>query len=367
MRRSLARRAGILLALAFLARPLRAQERALVQGLLDVEGWSTDSASALLARNAGRPAGLARLCVWSAVEPVDGFVLYVQGEVEGGSAAEERIEASLEQAGIRYTRSRALVVDAGIISPIVGMFASRHLSTRNPLVGEPDGYSVVYPAGLRVSGKTDVADYRIGVVSLPVSNDRYMPHPSPRPRVAAGGGITPYTGVRIGVSGTVGPYMSKDIEPGALAGRRWSSYEQRVAATDIELSAGYVELRGELAHSWHEVPGHPRMLHGSTWYGEGTYAVTPRLFSALRVESNAYPYLKPVGTRWPASTVKVADAELGLGLRLGAASTLKLSYRRDRWQAAPTARLPFPDGHALAIQLSSGFDVLDAIERARTR
>lgn len=367
MRRSITGRAGLLLALACLARPARAQERALVQGVLDLEGWSTDSRSALLARNDGRPAGLARLCVWSAVEPVNGFVVYAQGEVVGGSAAEDGVELSLEQAGIRYTRSRALVVDAGIISPIVGMFASRHLSTRNPLIGEPDAYGVVYPTGVRVGGKTDLADYRIGIVSLPVSNERYMPYPSRRPRVAAGGGITPYTGVRVGVSGTIGPYLSESIDPRALAGRRWSSYEQRVAAADVELSAGYVDLRGELAHAWHEVPGHARMVHGAAWYGEGTYAMTPRLFSSLRVEANAYPYLKPIGTLWPASTVKVADAEVGVGYRLAATQTLKLTYRRDRWDVARTARVALPDGHALAIQLSSGFDVLDAIERARTR
>lgn len=349
------------------ARPALAQGRVLVQGILDVEGWSTDSASALLARNDGRPAVLGRLCMWTAVEPLRGLVLYAQGEVEGGSATEESIELSMEQAGVRYTRSRALVLDAGMISPIVGMYANRHLSTRNPLIGEPDGYVVSYPYGARMSGRTDLVDYRIGVVSLPMYNERYMPKPTAAPRIAAGGGITPYPGVRLGVSGTEGPYLDEDLPASVLAGREWRSYRQRVLASDVELSAGYVDLRGELAHAWYDVPGRATAVHGASWYGEASYAITPRLYAALRAERNSYPYLKPTGSFWPAAEARVLNGEAGIGWRLGASQTLKLSYRRDRWSGPATARVALPDGHAVAVQLSSGFDLLAALDRARTR
>lgn len=358
--------AGAMLAL-MAPRVARAQERILVQGILDVEGWSTDSASRLLARNDGRTSGLARLCVWTAFEPVSGLVAYLQAEVEGGSALEEGTDVGIEQAGLRYTRSRALVVDAGMISPIVGMYANRHLSTRNPLIGDPDGYVVAYPLGVRVSGKTETMDYRIGVVSLPVYNDRYMPVPSAAPRVAAGGGLTPYPGVRVGVSGTIGPWLDDAIPAAALDGRSWRAYEQRIVAADAEWSVGYLELRGELAHAWHDVPGHARMLHGLSWYGEGSYAFTPRLFSALRVERNDYPYLKPIGTRWPGRTIRVDNAEVGVGFRVAAGQALKVTYRRDRWGAAAAGGPLFPDGHAVAVQLSTAFDLLDILAGARGR
>lgn len=361
-----ARRALIAAALLLVAAPVGAQERLLVQGVLDVEGWSTDASSRLLARNDGRAAALGRLCVWSALEPVTGLVLYVQGEVEGGSAAEERVELSLEQAGVRWTRSRALVLDAGMISPIVGMYANRHLSTRNPLVGEPDGYSVQYPLGARVSGKTAWADYRVGVISIAPYNERYMPKATPSPHVAAGLGVTPYPGLRLGVSGASGSWMDRNLGP-ALQGRPWRSYRERVLGADAQISAGYLELRGEGSRAWYDVPGHATIVAGSAWYGEAAYAWTPRLFTALRVERNDYPFLKPFGTVWPARLVRVDDAEVGLGWRLGATRTLKASYRRDRWKAASTSAVAFPDGHAIAVQLSSGFDVLDALARVRTR
>lgn len=359
------RRTLVLAALLLAVRPLAAQ-RVMVQGVLDLEGWSTDSGSRLLTRNDGRAAALGRLCVWGAVEPIAGFVVYAQAEAEGGSAAEESMELSLEQAGIRWTRSRAFVVDAGMISPIVGMYANRHLSTRNPLVSDPDGYTVQYPLGARVSGKTALADYRVGVVSLPMYNERYMPEATPSPHLAAGGGLTPYPGLRIGVSGTMGSYMDRDLGA-ALGGRSWRSYRQRVAAADVEMSAGYLELRAEGSRAWYDVPGHARMVAGSAWYGEAVYAWAPRLFTALRVERNDYPYLQPFGTFWPARLARVDDAEVGAGFRLGASQTLKLSYRRDRWHVAPVPGVTFPDGHAIAVQLSTGFDVMDALTRLRTR
>ncbi|HEX8851010.1 MAG TPA: hypothetical protein VF761_15875 [Gemmatimonadaceae bacterium] len=359
--------AGAMLAAALMLAPApaRAQERVLVQGVLDLEGWSTDSGSRLLAKHEGRSAALARLCVWSAIEPVSGLVLYLQAEGEGGSAADEA-SVGIEQAGVRWTQSRAFVVDAGMIAPIVGMYPNRHLSTRNPLVGSPDAYAVEYPLGVRISGKTTKADYRVGLVSLPVSNERYMPSPTAAPHVAAGLGLTPAPWIRVGLSGETGPYMNRELGA-ALAGRPWESYRQRVGAADLSLSAGYLELRAEGSRSWYDVPGHTRMLTGSAWYGEGVYTWTPRLYTAIRVERNDYPFLKPFGTVWPARMARVDDAELGVGYRVGASQTLKVTYRRDRWKVSPATPVAFPDGHAVAVQLSAGFDLLDALARTRGR
>ena len=47
-----------------------AQSPALLQGIVDGEGWSTNASSNLLTRNAGRPSGLARVQLWGAFEPV---------------------------------------------------------------------------------------------------------------------------------------------------------------------------------------------------------------------------------------------------------------------------------------------------------
>ena len=343
-----------------------AQGASSLQAAIDIEGWSTDSASALLARNKGRPSGLGRLRLWGATEPWTGLVGYVQAEAVGGSAIGEN-EVELEQAGIRYTRSRALVLDAGIIPHIVGAFASRRASTRNPLIGEPDGYAVTYPVGARLAGKMAYGDYRIGVVSLPVYNERYMPKPTASARLAVGGGLTPVAGVRIGISATQGPWLRDDMSAATLHGRSWKSYEQRVLGFDAELSRGYADFHGELAHAWHEVPGRPRLVHGSAWYAELAYAVTPRIFAAARAEENDYPYLRPFGAFWSANDVRVSNGEVGMGYRFAAQQTLKVTYRRDHWELAPTPGVLLPDGHSLAVQLTTAFDVLSMVDRIRAR
>ncbi len=43
----------------------------------------------------------------------------------------------------------------------VGTFAARRFSTRNPLIGEPDGYPIEYPVGVELSGSGARFDYRV--------------------------------------------------------------------------------------------------------------------------------------------------------------------------------------------------------------
>lgn len=366
-RRTTCRVAGFLALLLGVATGAAAQGGATLQGVVDIEGWSTDSGSALLSRNHGQPAVLGRLRLAGAIEPWRGIVAYAQAEAIAGPATPEGSEVELEQAGVRFTRSRALVFDAGVIPHLVGAFTSRRSSTRNPLIGEPDGYPALYPVGARLAGRMTYGDYRIGVLSLPVFNERYMPEPTPAAHVAIGGGITPTAGVRLGAAATRGPWLSDEMDAATLRGRSWRSYEQRVLAFDAQLSRGYADFHGELAHAWHEVPGKARMVHGATWYAELAYAFTPRVFSAVRLEENDYPYLRPFGAAWSANDVRVSDGEIGVGYRIGAEQALKVAYRRDHWHIAPTPGVLLPDGHAVAVQLTSAFDVLAAVGRLRAR
>jgi hypothetical protein len=153
--------------------PAHAQGGVLAQGIADVEGWSTDKGSTLLTRNNGYPGTVFRVQAWSAVEPWRGLFVFAQGQVEGGDAqgfAEHYTNADLEQAGVRLARNRRLVVNVGKMFHPVAAFAPRSFSTRNPLIGAPDSYSPVYPIGAMVSGEVARLDYRVAVVSLPLTH-----------------------------------------------------------------------------------------------------------------------------------------------------------------------------------------------------
>lgn len=349
--------------------PLAAQGGVQLQGIADGEFWATDTSSRPLTRNNGQPGGVGRLTMWSAVEPWSGVFLYAEGYAEGGNARDESgdFEAELDQLGLRYVASDAVVVDAGKMPSVVGDFASRRFSTRNPLIGEPDGYPLEYPVGLEVSGVMRGFDYRVAAVSLPVSHEDYVPDPTPTPRPALGVGYTPIVGLRIGASGTWGPYLNDSFTPAQLGGFGWQHYDERVGAEDLEYAVGLLDVHAEAAQSSYDVPSRASAITGNTWYADAKYSLTPRVFVAARVESEDYPFIAPSGaTGWVSSTTDFHDTELGAGYRVTASTLLKASYRFDAWHITPAnaAFLP-PGGHAFAVQLSQSFDVMNWIDRAR--
>jgi hypothetical protein len=292
--------------------------------------------------------------------------VYAAGTLEGGNArTEPGTEWYTDIVGVRYIWSEALVVDGGRMSHPVGSFASRRYSTRNPLIGVPDGYPVEYPLGVQLSGAYGRVDYRAAVVSMPVYHENYVPEPTATARPAVGGGITLATGVRVGASATWGPYLNCDLTQSLLAGRSWRSYQQRVGGVDAQISRGYLEFRGEVAAAQYEVPADgasaATIVHGLTYYGEAKYTLAPRLFVAARVERNDYAYIQPISdTTWVASPTNMYNGEVGAGYRLNAQTLLKASVRADRWQVPRAMRAFLPDGAAFALQVSRAFDVLDA-------
>jgi len=297
------------------------------------------------------------------------LVFYAQELAEAGPARDEaaRLEIYSNQFGVRYAASRALVFDAGRLTPIIGTFASRRFSTRNPLIGLPDGYSLDYPLGVEMFGETRHFDYRAAIVSLPADHAGYVPAPTPRLRPAVGGGVTPFVGLRIGGSFTVGPYLNRDLTATQTGGRPWTDFQQRVVALDATFSRGYLETHAEFARGNYDVPGRDHGITGYTYYGEAKYTLSPRFFVAARGERNRYPYISSTATpSWIAALTDFVDGEVGAGYRLAASTLLKASVRGDRWSVragAPGFR--GQGGHAIAMQLSQAFDVMDWLRPSR--
>jgi hypothetical protein len=135
---------------------------------------------------------------------------------------------------------------------------------------------------------------------------------------------------------------------------------------ELEFSRGHFELNGDSAWSSYAVPTHGRLSRGQAWFLEPKYTWTPRLFTALRVEKNDYPYIEPVdSTLWIAQNVTFYDVEAGVGWRFTPDLILKASYRKDRWDVSEGAKPYFPDGYSWGLQLSYGFDVRSWFERQR--
>lgn len=363
------RLASTLCALIFIASvPVaHAQNGVLLQGIADGELWSTDTGSNLLTRNDGKPGVLGRLDLWGAVELMPNLVAYSQGEAIAGPAYPEDREASIEQAGLRYSPSGRFVIDAGKITHPMGAFSSRRFSTRNPLIGAPDGYTSQYPWGAEVFGSGKIVDYRAAIVSLPLVHEGYVPEPGTSLRPVVGMGITPYVGFRIGASATWGSYLNDEFSPALLAGKSWKSYHERLFGADVQFSHDYFELRSEWTYSSYDVPKRADAISGNDIYIEAKQAVGPRLYFAARVERNRYPFVGtftiPAGTFWTSSRTDFDNGEVGAGYRVTASTLVKFSYRADKWQRTPQNRdFVGPGGHAIGVQVSQSFDVLSLLD-----
>jgi hypothetical protein len=355
--------AAILLLMSSAVR-LHAQGSLLLEGIFDGEFWSTTAKSNLLTRNAGEPTGLGRVQLWGAAEPLTGLVFYGQGEVEWGRphGGVEVNELYAKQYGVRYTLSPLFVLDAGRLTPVVGTFAARHFSTRNPLIGQPDGYSIEYPLGVELFGEGTHFDYRIAAVTRPTSHWGYQPAPTQRLRPAAGVGFTPVVGLRFGGSFTVGPYLNDNVSPTVLNGKTWDAYHQKVLAVDASFARGYLETHAEASRGTYDLPS--GTITGFTYYGEGKYTLTPRFFVAARLERNKYPFIRPNSPAWTSRLTDFVDGEVGGGYRLTTSTLLKASIRSDRWWVREDAPGYLGDGgNAFAIQVSQAFDVLEWFRR----
>jgi hypothetical protein len=341
----------------------------MLQGVLDIEAWKTDTMSTLLRRNGGDPAGLFRLRMWGAVEPVRGLFVFANGLAEGGNGRRfdgPGTSVMLEQGGVRFARYTSGVIDAGRMLHPIGAFGSRVMSTRNPLIGIPDGYMPVYPVGVMVSGERGKVDYRIAAVSLPPTHRDYVPDPDVYVRPVASIGITPIVGLRAAFGFTSGPYLNRDLTNSQLNGAEWTSYRQRVFASDFQYGFGHFDLRAEFVTGNFEVPYAGR-VDGQAGYGEARATLTPRVFVAVRAEFNRYPFIRPTSqTTWLARRTELRAVEIGGGYRFGANTVLKLTASADDWVVTPdNAGFIRSGGNAVAVQLSREFDVMTWASRLR--
>ena len=355
-----------LLACVCCSLPAQAQGGFLWQGIGDIELFKTDSASFLLARGNGRPSALLRFDTWAAVEPIANLVAYAELYGQGGGARQgsESGGVFFKQVALRYSPSDAMVIEGGRIPQLVGAFSSRVLSFRNPLIGVPDGYSASYPYGARVDGSNGTFDYRAGVVWLALFREGYTPEPGQSPRPAVGLGITPFTGLRFGVSSMYGPYLNPALTTSQLHGADWKSYKQGIYAADVQASRGYFEGNAEVVRSTYDVPGYAKTSNGLAYYIDAKYTFAPRFYMATRFERNDYPFISPVTpTFWVANNVAFSDVEVGGGFRATATTLLKLTVRADRWSPNANPFAPHDNGYSVAFQWSQFVDFMDLATR----
>ena len=150
-------------------------------------------------------------------------------------------------------------------------------------------------------------------------------NPTLRPTVVVGGGVTPQTGLRLGVAYATGPYaLGSEVTRAPLTDRRL-----HMLAFEGEYAFGYTKLTGEFIRD--TVTTAMGEARATEWFVQGVHTLTPRLFVAARHEgANAPPSL--VGIASP--TLRVSEATVGV--RLSESFTLRtaVAWRKMYFSSA---------------------------------
>jgi hypothetical protein len=249
----------------------------------------------------------------------------------------------LYQAGIRYERpSRggrlATRFDLGYnVSPIgLGVLDTR--PSLNPTIGAHISYltpmpafdltvprvsviSATYPLGGQATVSSAHWDARAAVLNSTPTRIYAVGRPgSPRqaPAFAAGAGITPIAGLRVGASFARGHYATMQ----EVTGLRPVERSVLIAGAEGEYAIRYTKISGEFLRSRFERFAGQAVAY--EWFVQGTQTIAPRWFVAARHEGTQAPPLVTATTIGRATRMTIAEATVGF--RVTTDVTLRASY-----------------------------------------
>jgi hypothetical protein len=253
-------------------------------------------------------------------------------------------DKELYQAGLRYERRGEIAtrVDVGyILSPIgLGLFDVRpglnptiapHLSYLTPMpVFDPTGprvsaVSSTYPLGAQLTVSSGLWDARTAVVnSAPVRHYAVGAATNPRqtPVLVAGAGVTPTTGLRIGISFARGFYAT----PEEILVRVSRGRSITMAGGEGEWAFGGTKLSAEVLRTAFDALGTTALAY--EWFVQGQQTLSPRWFVAARREGTSAPPL--INGIVVGSRAELGVFEVTAGFRVNRDITLRSSYYTRR-------------------------------------
>jgi hypothetical protein len=249
-------------------------------------------------------------------------------------------------AAIRYGRQGtvALRVDAGLITPPVGLANLTLRPHENPTISQPSSLfsslpaveyrgprttlmGAAYPFGAQVTVSGLRWDARAAVIDTSPLRPREVFAETNPPRfanVVIGGGITPVVGVRAGASATRGKWRRASELPLGTADR-----SATLVTVEVELAFRYTELSAEWVRDALETEQGTQVASG--WFVQGQQTLTPRWFAAGRVERISTLAALPEGF----AERRLSGVEATLGYRLTPEITVRIGHRARRGFGRP--------------------------------
>lgn len=227
--------------------------------------------------------------------------------------------------------------------------------------GQPGGGLGLTPVtlyglpGVQADVSSHKFDGRIQVTSGSPSNPLSLSHAAQYAQWVLGVGYTIRQGLRVGVSGFRGPYLSPDIAPLLPVGTSVRTFPASGLGLEVQWARGHWNVSGEWQRFQYDLPRFTQAPSVISTYGEAKRILTPRLYVAGRAG-----WLKPGGAAdtTGASTnqfsASIASYELGGGLWLNRHQLLKASYEWLRIE-----NLPGTKTNVLGVQFVTTFHAID--------
>lgn len=371
------------------ARPAAAAPEASVHGLLDFAIAPSDTAVELNRLNTGGTAfDPYRLRLF--VDGAASNVVSVNAQILASDAAGIAIYGAY--ATISPWPERDLHFQAGKIPWAIGTFGPRTYSDENPVMGSPliyqyhtslqedhaaanadevlagagtgqfgvgyggVGLPIVYDAcwdaGVAFIGATRPFEYSAAVTNGTPSKAQAGRDDNDGRSIMGRAGLTPHPSVRIGASGSIGPYVADDVEPALPPGSVPEDYFQTLAMVDVEWLFSRVELRAEgVVNTW-ETP-YVGDLTVRGYYVEGRYAFPIGLYLAARWDELRFSEITDAAGFTRPWDDDVRRFEGGVGFRIERRVLAKAVYQMTRLAGYGTQSADHYD--MLAAQLSVRF------------
>jgi hypothetical protein len=261
-------------------------------------------------------------------------------------------------------------VEAGKIPWPIGTWAPRKYSDKNPLIGEPLMYQhhtslpwnripvdIDELVGLAGQGQQQIATGG-SWVGMPIVDDRWWdagvvalgsmrpvefalgmtqgapgwPEPGsedvPGQSVMGRLGFTPAPAVRVGVSGSWGPWIPRYFAYALPPGKGLRDFAEQMVMADLEVQRGTAELHGEgFVKEWQTMTTGTLRIHGG--YLEGRVGLGAISWLALRAETMQFSDV--TASSGPARPWDDPQErfEIGVGMRATREVHMKLSVQRD--------------------------------------
>ena len=207
--------------------------------------------------------------------------------------------ADLYQLAVRYDRPGDVRwrLEAGYLLSPVGILPLESRADQNPMIVPTAAYtsylptfeagtpsvqlaSGLYPLGAQATASTTHWDVRAGVLGSsparvrPLTGDR----PPGAPQISFGGGVTPFTGLRVGSSFVFGRYAKASEVADPSTGDRTAT----IVGVDADYAFGYTRVYVDWMHNAYERAGGTTI--GTALTATAVRTLLPRLYVAGRVQ-----------------------------------------------------------------------------------